>query len=274
MAQITGLTRNNTEKYYTKNKIVLSCIQIISDNISIQNNDVIIEPSAGNGSFSIPLNTTYNNVLAYDLYPEHKDIIQQDYLTFDSSDIREKYEKIHVVGNPPFGRQSSLAKKFIKKSCEYCDTLSLVLPKSFKKDSFQKTFPLRFHMIYQMDLPKQSFQVNGKDYDVPCVFQIWEKREINRTVKEKLQPTYYTFVKNDANPDISIRRVGVYAGKISKDIVDKSPQSHYFIQLKNGTDVDTFISKYASITFEEDNTVGPKSISKQELIFQLNLLFS
>ena len=93
-------------------------------------------------------------------------------------------------------------------------------------------------------------------------------------MKEKSQPTYYTFVKKDANPDISIRRVGVYAGKISKDIENKSPQSHYFIQLKNGIDVDTFISKYASITFEEDNTVGPKSISKQELICQLNLLFS
>ena len=128
-------------------------------------------------------------------------------------------------------------------------------------------------MIYQIDLPEQSFQVNGKDYDVPCVFQIWEKRETNRAVKEKLCPTYYSFVKTDANPDISIRRVGVYAGKISKDIVDKSPQSHYFIQLKNGIDIDTFMSKYASITFEEDNTVGPKSISKQELICELNKLF-
>ena len=77
-------------------------------------------------------------------------------------------------------------------------------------------------LIYQMDLPKQSFQVNGKDYDVPCVFQIWEKRETNRAVKEILYPTYYLFVKKDANPDLSIRRVGVYAGFISKDIVDKS----------------------------------------------------
>jgi len=272
MAQTTGLQRNNHEKYYTKKSIVLSCLQIIKDNISIQNNDVIIEPSAGNGAFSIPLTTTYNNVLAYDLHPEHKDIIQQDYLTFDLSDIREKYDKIHVMGNPPFGRQSSLAKKFIKKSCEYCDTISFILPKSFKKDSFQKTFPLCFHMIYQTDLPKQSFQVNDKDYDVPCVFQIWEKREMDRFVKEKLHPTYYSFVKKDANPDLSIRRVGVYAGKISKDIVDKSPQSHYFIQLKNGIDIDTFISKYALITFEEDNTVGPKSISKQELIYKLREL--
>ena len=149
MSQKTGLKRNNNEKYYTKKSIVLSCLQIIKTNISIQSEDIIIEPSAGNGAFSIPLSIIYNNVLSYDLHPEQKDIIQQDYLSLCIRDIREKYKKIHIIGNPPFGRQSSLAKKFIKKSCEYCDTISFVLPKSFKKDSFQKTFPLCFHMIYQ-----------------------------------------------------------------------------------------------------------------------------
>ena len=97
--------------------------------------------------------------------------------TFDASAIREKYDKIHIIGNPPFGRQSSLARKFIKKSCDFCDTLSFILPKSFKKDSFQKTFPLYFHLVYQVDLPEKSFQVNSKDYNVPCVFQIWIKRD-------------------------------------------------------------------------------------------------
>ena len=47
--------------------------------------------------------------------------------------------KIHVIGNPPFGRQSSLAIKFIKKSCSFSDTISFILPKSFKKDSMKKS---------------------------------------------------------------------------------------------------------------------------------------
>ena len=273
MAQKTGLKRNQTDKYYTKKDTVLACLQHIKENIIIQDNDIVIEPGAGNGAFSIPLHGEYNNVLAYDLHPEHKDIIQQDYLTFDSSDIREKYDKIHVVGNPPFGRQSTLAKKFIKHSCKYCDTISFVLPKSFKKDSFQKTFPLNFHMIYQIDLPEQSFQVNGKDYDVPCVFQIWIKKENNRPVKEKLEPTYYSFVKTDENPHLSFRRVGVYAGKISKDSENKSPQSHYFIRLKNVEKIDVFLEKYKLVQWEGNNTVGAKSISKQELIRELNKLF-
>ena len=273
MEQTTGLQRNNQEKYYTKKAVVLSCLQVIKENISIHPKDVIIEPSAGNGSFSIPLNTLYNNVIAYDLYPDHKDIIQQDYLSLGYDEIREKYKKIHVIGNPPFGRQSTLAKKFIKKSCEYCDTISFILPKSFKKDSFQKIFPLCFHMIYQIDLPEHSFQVNGTDYNVPCVFQIWIKRETQRDVKEKVQPTYYSFVKKNENPDLSIRRVGVYAGQVSQEIDNKSPQSHYFIRLKK-VDTKIFLEKYRGmVSFEDNNTVGPKSISKPELINEMNKLF-
>jgi hypothetical protein len=44
---------------------------------------------------------------------------------------------IHIIGNPPFGRQSSTAIKFIKKSCLFCNSLSFILPKSFKKDSLK-----------------------------------------------------------------------------------------------------------------------------------------
>ena len=47
---------------------------------------------------------------------------------------------LHFIGNPPFGRQSSLAKKFIKHicSCDKTKTIAFILPKSFKKDSLKK----------------------------------------------------------------------------------------------------------------------------------------
>ena len=64
--------------------------------------------------------------------PENSEIMKQDYLNFDyNTMIKKKFNKIHVIGNPPFGRQSSLAIKFIKKSLEYCDSISFILPKSF-----------------------------------------------------------------------------------------------------------------------------------------------
>ena len=82
----------------------------------------------------------------------------------------------------------------------------------------------------------------------------------------------YKFTKKAENPDFSLRRVGVYAGKIDSDI-DKSEQSHYFIKLDPQKNKEHFLERYGSIVFETDNTVGPRSISKQEFIAKLNICF-
>ena len=138
-----------------------------------------------------------------------------------------------------------------------------------KKDSFKKTFPLKYHLIYQEDLEENSFLVNNEDYTVPCVFQIWKHENHNRNLPVKHEANGYHFVKKEEEPDYSLRRVGVYAGKIDSEIDSKSIQSHYFIKLDK--DIDNFIEKYnLSVKFEHNNTVGAKSISKQEFIKEIN----
>ncbi len=274
MIQNTGLKRNIIDKYYTKIEVVDICIDILKKNIEINNNDICIEPSAGNGAFISNIKKIFKNYKFYDLEPQNNNIIKQDYLEFNfNTIIEQKYNKIHILGNPPFGRQSSLAIKFIKKSCKYCDSISFILPKSFKKDSLKKHFPLNFHLIYEYDLPKNSFTVDNKEYDVPCVFQIWVKKNINREVQDKLKPNKYEFVKIDENPDISFRRVGVYAGKIDINIEDKSIQSHYFIKFDDNIFTEELLKKLNTIEYScKNNTAGPKSISKQELIKEFNII--
>lgn len=268
-----GLKRNTIDKYYTKESIVNNCLNYIKEYINIEKSDLIIEPSAGNGAFIPGIKLLCDNYKFYDLKPEHPDIITQDYLLFDSKSLKTFPNSIHVIGNPPFGRQSSLAIKFIKKSCEFCDTLSFILPKSFKKDSLQKTFPLNFHLIFETDLPEKSFLVDLQEHDVPCVFQIWQKKTVNRIEKEKVNPVNFKFVKKEDNPDISFRRVGVNAGVIDKSIDEKSIQSHYFIKFTNDKSLDDNLKLLSEkLSFNSDNTVGPKSISKQELIEQFNKL--
>ena len=267
--KISGLKRNTIDKFYTNKKIVELCYNYIKDNINILNSDLIIEPSAGNGSFIDKLKELSKNNIYYDIKPEHGDIIKQDYLDLEVSDFK-KYNNIHIIGNPPFGRQSSLAKKFIKKSCEFAKSISFILPKSFKKDSFRRCFKLNYWLVFETDLPDNSFLLDDKEYDVPCIFQIWEKREENRKLPIILSPNGYEFVKKNKNHDISFRRVGVYAGKISKDTGDKSEQSHYFIKFNNNKKLNKNLDKLKKINFVFNNTVGPKSISKQELIKEFN----
>jgi hypothetical protein len=106
------------------------------------------------------------------------------------------------------------------------------------------------------------------------VFQIWEKREEKREITKKLVPHGYAFVNKHETPDISFRRVGVYAGKISKEIEDKSEQSHYFIKFDEKIS-DEFYNILSNIQFDcKDHTVGPKSISKQELMSKYNESFT
>jgi hypothetical protein len=130
-------------------------------------------------------------------------------------------------------------------------------------------FPANFHLVFEEDVPDKSFLVNGQEYDVPCVFQIWTKLLEERTKIEKSVSNGFVFVKKNENPDISFRRVGVYAGKIDTDI-DKSEQSHYFIKFTNNNTLFENIDKLKEIKFQTNNTVGPKSISKQELIKEFN----
>tara|TARA_B100001063_G_scaffold247349_1_gene292985 strand:- start:3459 stop:4319 length:861 start_codon:yes stop_codon:yes gene_type:complete len=269
--QQKGLNRNTIDKYYTCYSVVNLCIVMIEKYIKIDRNDIIIEPSAGNGSFINNIKSLTDNYKFYDLEPEHDEILKQDYLLGNYQDIKKKYNKIHIIGNPPFGRQSSLAIKFIKKSCEFCNTISFILPKSFKKDSLQKAFPLNFHLIYEFDLPNNSFIVDGKEHDVPCVFQIWEKKSTNRIITKKIEPNNFVFVNKNDNPDISFRRVGVNAGNVDINIKEKSEQSHYFIKFTNDKPIFDNINELSKIKYKFNNTVGPKSISKQELIKEFNM---
>ena len=178
--QEKGLNRNTLDKYYTKHEIVKLVVNLVKQFINIDCNDLIIEPSAGNGSFIPELKKFNCNCKFFDIQPEHNSIENIDYLKIENSKLKvhSSSGKIHVIGNPPFGRQSSLAIKFIKKSCEFCDSFSFILPKSFKKDSLKKHIPLNFHCLHEENIPDNSFLVDSQEHDVPCIFQIYMKNKL------------------------------------------------------------------------------------------------
>ena len=267
--KVLGLKRDVIDKFYTKKEIAQYIIDLFKQHIAPNNDDLIIEPSAGNGAFIDAIKSLTCNYEFYDLEPEHEEIIKQDYLLYNANNSNNT-QKIHILGNPPFGRQSSLAIKFIKKSCQFCCSISFILPKSFKKDSLKKTFPLNFHLLFEMDLPEKSFLVNNKEHDIPCIFQIWIKKTYDREVSTKLEPHNFIFVEKTDNPNISFRRIGVNAGTIDVNSTNKSVQSHYFIKFTNANDLEKNIDLLNTIVYDSNNTVGPKSIGKQELIKEFN----
>lgn len=250
------MSKYGLDKFYTKEEVV----DRILHKIDISKYSTVIEPSAGNGSFSKKI----ENVYAYDIHPEDKNIENKDFFEVDFEIF---VKPILVIGNPPFGRNGSLALSFIKK-CVYADTIAFILPKSFKKISFYNKIPLNLWKVYEEDLPDYSFTFNGNDVNIPCVFQIYENKEIKRNKKKIQQPDFFSFVKKEYS-NLSLRRVGVNAGYCSKD-TNKSISSHYFIKAE---DPDLLLDIFNSISWKHNNTVGPRSISKIELIEEVNKVF-
>ena len=269
---LTGLQRDTIDKFYTKINVASQCIRWVSEHINIDNTDVVIEPSAGNGSFIDGLRNISNHCLFYDIEPEHPDVMKQDFLEYSHSKLDEYGSniKIHVVGNPPFGRQSSLAIKFIKNACLFANSISFILPNSFKKDSMRNKIPREFHLIFESNLPQKSFSVDSGDVNVPCVFQIWEKKDVLRNKPEVEKPIGFEFVTKNDPHDISFRRVGVNAGVVDTETDNKSPQSHYFIRFTNDCNLNDNVARVRKLQYETNNTVGPKSISKPEVIRAFN----
>jgi len=103
------MAKINLDKYYTKIDTAKYCIDKTYEIIGENNISEAIEPSAGNGSFSLQVPTT---CWAYDSEPEHESIIKQDFLTLD---VDYLYGRL-IIGNPPFGSRMNLAQKFFKKS--------------------------------------------------------------------------------------------------------------------------------------------------------------
>lgn len=247
------MSKYGLDKFYTKTSVVLNCLS----DLDLTEFDVIIEPSAGNGSFHNE--TKHKNKLAFDIEPEGNNITKADYLKLDTSEFIGK--KVLVYGNPPFGRNSSLALKFIKKSSEFADTIAFILPNGFKKPSMIDKIPLNYRIVKICDLDDNNFLYNNQEYNVPCVWIILKRNDILRTKEKKLKPELFEFVQKEES-NLAIRRVGVNAGTPYLR-TEVSKESHYFIKVDNPKFLFSNLNK---TLFSFGDTTGPRSISKNELI--------
>lgn len=267
------------DKFYTNNTTVESILHLTQLNKYFTPTTLILEPSGGNGAFVEPLSKNHT-VVSYDISPEHKNIISLDFLKLDVEKFNNetiKYTNIVVVGNPPFGKTGSMAIKFFNKCAEIhrVSIIAFIFPKSFKKDSMKNKLSLMFDIEYQMDLKENSFLVDNKPHNVPCVFQIWKRQQGRREKSSKnICNGKYEFTTSPNKGDIAIRRVGFYAGKAS--IIDNIPskQSHIFIKSLGNTTNERIVSSMNSISWDHNNTTGPRSISKNEFIKYLNTIIT
>jgi hypothetical protein len=276
--QDTGKFRKNTkDQYYTKFSVAKQCVDQIVRLFADAGSYQWVEPSAGNGVFLRALPETITDKVGIDIDPKSAEVQRADFLTW-SPTTPSPVPRV-FFGNPPFGRQGSLAKSFIKHSAAHAQIIAFILPRSFVKPSMSKAFPLAFHCVYTADIDKNAFEVNENSYDVPCVFQIWEKRSSPREIPPPTKESGFTYVKKTEQFHIACKRVGGLAGKCypcsPTASLDYHAEYHYFLRLDENhvPQLQPIIDAMNAHVFPS-NTVGPRSLSKSEINEVLNLVIA
>ena len=214
----------DNDKYYTPIDLAKYCIDKTFEIIGIENITEIIEPSAGNGSFSNQIDKCF----AYDLVPENENIKQADFLELK---IGYKHNRL-FIGNPPFGVHNKLIVDFYNKCCECGDYIAFILPISCYKNDITL---YKFDLIYSEDLGLRYYT----DRELHCCFNIY-KRPDSGMLNPK--PDY---TLNEITIIEHRRKKGEYQTAANKDI--KDDYCYAMCNWGNGClgKVPTFIGEYA-----------------------------
>ena len=265
--QDTGKFRTNTkDQYYTKPAVAKHCIEALLRTLPAAATSYRwVEPAAGAGAFfgAVPTVATAD-AIGLDIEPKGPGILKGNFLDWVPP---AGGRPLLFFGNPPFGRQSATAKAFIKRAAELGEVIAFILPRSFVKPSMSRAFPPAFHCLLSEALEPRAFEVNGDEYDVPCVFQVWQKKGTPRATAVAVEPVGFSYVKPGEAYHIAFKRAGGNAGKCYPAAAPGaySAQSHNFIRLE-----DCFVPHVTSILAAMNahvfptNTTGPRSLSKSE----------
>lgn len=147
------------------------------------------------------------------------------------------------------------------------EAVCFILPRTFEKILFENKIDLRYSCVYKEPVPKNSFILDDKEYNVPCIFQIWEKRQHKRTPVIVDETKYFTLTtKQDATH--AIRRVGGKSGCVLEGL-NYSESSTYFVKMENSV-AESLKVLYPYIKEMASRTAGVRSITLKELTYILD----
>jgi len=262
-------TRENTAKY---------CYSLFEQYVNSSSYDYIIEPSAGTGSFYKLLPP--DKRIGFDIEPKCEGVELKNYFDY----VPNKKYKYIVIGNPPFGKIGSDAIKFFNKSAEFCDIISFILPRTFKRVSVQNKLNMNFHLLYSEDLPLKPCCFEPT-MTAKCCFQIWIRKDEKRIrviydkshndfiflklgpLDEKKQPT------PPIGADFVIKAYGSNCGEIICNGLEKlRPKSWHWI--KSNIDIEQLKNNFRSLDYSvSQDTVRQDSIGQHEIIHLYKLKF-
>ena len=260
------------DKYYTRPDIAAKCVSTFRAHVPLSQDALIVEPSAGNGAFLAPL-AFHEHVTALDIAPEREGIEKRDFFTYRPNGTRA----VHVVGNPPFGRNNTLARAFVRHASTFASSVSFILPISWSKPVLQAAFPRDFHLVHQKVLPEKAFVRSGEPFAFPCVFQVWVRKlgEPLRALPVPVVPVGYRFVGDDEPADVAVRRAGRPAGKMETGTVTRVGKRYRHhtrrcVKADSAAMLKKILMAEAELRKMPAMTAGPRTLSMDQIAAVLN----
>ena len=251
----------NRDQFYTRPDIAVELFEWLLDEPHVQallatGGASFLEPSAGTGSF---LRLLPPNTLAYDIEPKAPGIIEADFLTT----ILPRGANFIVIGNPPFGKNASMAVRFFNHAALVAYVIAVIVPRTFQKLSIQNRLDNAFHLCAEREVGRDAFIHDGAPKDVPTVFQIWVRQPWSRPrISLPLNHSDFEFTTAE-RADFAFQRVGAKAGLVHRNFA-RSQSSNFFINpLVDGVEATMKRLDFRKVA---RRTAGNPSISKAELV--------
>lgn len=268
---VKDVREQGLDKFYTLPSYSKHCINKVFELYDESDFHLIVEPSAGNGSFYNQLNS--DNKIGIDISPESTNITKMDF--FDYTPPRNM-NNILVIGNPPFGKISSIAIKFFNHAAKWGNVIAFIIPRTFRRPSVQNKLNNMFHLVYDEEVSTNPCCFTPKMM-VKCCFQIWVKRDVERPYIDL--PTkhpdweFLSFgpldvMKQPTPPngaDFALRAYGGKIGEIKKEVQDLRPKSWHWI--KSNINKEEIIHRFKQLDYSDSlNTARQNSMGRGELV--------
>ena len=157
------------DAYFTQKSDVEWCIAKLESLYGLKGKTAL-EPAVGGGAFvlaSPQLKWTTN-----ELFPEFSAGFDSDYnIDFAKGDRSAFGTYDFVIGNPPYGKASNLARRFLLNALEHSDVVAMVLPKALRRHTaWDRYFPDDCKVVCEEDLPSQTFELPDGSYKTVGTF--------------------------------------------------------------------------------------------------------
>ena len=142
------------DQFFTKSVVVDQCIDFFLSKYSWDDFKLVVEPSAGLGSFFYKIPATKRIGIELDprLCADHPSFIRDSFYNWST-----KNKKVAVIGNPPFGTQNSESVKFFNHAAKFADVIAFIIPRTWENTSIQNRLNLNFSLLDSLILDNKLF---------------------------------------------------------------------------------------------------------------------